>query len=339
MRVGVVGYGYWGPNLVRCFAESSACQLHWVCDRDSARLGKVQQRYPVLQTTTDIDDVLTDPLLDAVAIATPVHTHFPIAMRALEAGKNVLIEKPITETSEQARQLIEEAAKRRLVLMVGHTFCYTEAVRLIRDVMQAGKLGDVYYYDSTRINLGLFQHDVNVIWDLAVHDFSILDFLIKQRPVAVSANGISHLPNTQENVAFVTLFFDDSIVAHVNVNWLAPVKLRRTVIGGSERMIVFDDLEPTEKVKIYDCGVSVATKPEQIHEMLLSYRTGDMLAPNLKPTEALRTETEHFIDCIDQGKTPITDGLMGLRIVETLEAATQSMEQRGKPVPIGGQRL
>ena len=237
-------------------------------------------------------------------------------------------------TSDQCRRLIDEAAKRNLVLMVDHTFVYMGAIRKIKEIVDAGELGKINYYDSIRVNLGLFQHDVNVIWDLAVHDLSIMDHVLGLKTRAVSATGMSHVPNTPENIAYITLFTDSDLIAHVNVNWLSPVKIRLTLIGGDEKMIVFDDLQPSEKVKVYDTGITVRDTPESIYKMLIDYRTGDMRAPNFDRTEALKVEALHFLDCLEQGKTPITDGQMGLRILNILEAASESIKRRGQIVTL-----
>jgi predicted dehydrogenase len=305
-----------------------------VSDLRRERLVRTQSQYPSIKTTTNHYDLLENPDIDAVAIATPVSSHFELAMQALQAGKHVLVEKPLAASSEEAMALIDEAARRNRILMVDHTFVYTGAIRKIQELVQGGSLGQVYYYDSVRVNLGLFQHDVSVIWDLAVHDLAILDFVLPERPVAVSATGISHLPNHPENMAYLTLFFENQMIAHLHVNWLAPVKVRRTLIGGSERMIVYDDLEPSEKVKIYDKGVTLSEQAEKKYELLVSYRAGDMSAPKLDGTEALLREARHFIDCIKNQKQPITDGAAGLRIVRILEAAEQSMKARGQLVEV-----
>ncbi len=334
INVGVIGYGYWGPNVVRNFSEIPGARVKTVSDFKAELLAKAQARYPTIQVTTDCRDVFTDPKIDAVAIATPVSTHFDLALAALQAGKHVLIEKPMTLSSEKAIKLIEEAEKRNLVLMVDHTFVYTGAVRKMRELVAKNELGDIYYYDSVRVNLGLFQHDINVLWDLAVHDLSIMDYVLPSKPCAVSATGISHILGGLENIAYLTLFFDNSLIAHIHVNWLAPVKVRRTLIGGSQKMIVFDDLDPSEKVKIYDKGITVNGNPESRYQMLVSYRTGDMWAPQLDLTEALRTEGLHFIRCIQKGELPITDGQSGLRVVKILEAATESMKKQGRLVEI-----
>lgn len=335
IKVGVVGYGYWGPNLVRNFAASDRTLLAGVSDLRSERLNVVQRQYPAAKTTTDYRELLADPNIDAIAVATPVRYHFDIALAALQAGKHVLVEKPMAETAEQCQRLIDEAAKRNLVLMVDHTFIYTPAIRKIRDIVGSGDLGDVYYYDSVRVNLGLFQHDVNVLWDLAVHDLSILEYVIDQVPVAVSATGIAHVPGNPENLANLTLFFASNTVAHINVNWLAPVKVRQTLIGGSKKMIVYNELEPSEKIKVYDKGVDiVASGDDQMRQVIGGYRTGDMLSPQIDTSEALAIEARHFADCIEQGKPPLTGGQMGLNVVKVLEAASKSMALRGQCIEI-----
>lgn len=335
INIGVIGYGYWGPNLVRNFMDLPGAQVRMVSDFKPELLAKVQARYPTIKVTTNCQDIFADPNIDAVAIATPVSTHFDLALAALQAGKHVLVEKPMTVSSEQAIRLIDEAERRNLVLMVDHTFVYTGAVRKMRDLIDTKVLGDIYYYDSVRVNLGLFQHDVNVIWDLAVHDLSIMNYLLSHQPDAVSATGINHVPGEPENIAYLTLFFKNNLIAHIHVNWLAPVKVRRTLIGGSQRMIVYDDLEPSEKVKVYDKGITVNNKnSESVYQMLIGYRAGDMWSPHLDMTEALRTEGLHFIQCIQQGERPITDGEAGLRVVRILEAATQSMKRQGRLVEL-----
>ncbi|MBD2517981.1 Gfo/Idh/MocA family oxidoreductase [Nostoc sp. FACHB-973] len=334
INIGVIGYGYWGPNLVRNFVEMPGVEVRTVSDFKPELLTKVQARYPAIQITQDCQDIFTDPKIDAVAIATPVSTHFQLALAALQAGKHVLVEKPMTTTSEQAIRLIEEAEKRNLVLMVDHTFVYTGAVRKMHDLIATNSLGDIYYYDSVRVNLGLFQHDVNVVWDLAVHDLSIMNYVLPSQPYAVSATGISHVPGEPENLAYLTLFFEKNLIAHINVNWLAPVKIRRTLIGGSQRMIVYDDLEPSEKLKIYDKGITVNGNSESVYQMMIGYRTGDMWSPKLDMTEALKTEGLHFINCIEKGDRPLTDGEAGLRVVRILEAATQSLKKQGQLIEL-----
>lgn len=332
INIGVIGYGYWGPNLVRNFAELTDARVRAVADLDPKKLELVERRFPGVITTTDFQSLLRDPEIDAIAIATPVNTHFELGMAALKAGKHLWLEKPMTETSLQARMLVDEAKKRGLVLLVDHTFIYTGAVRKMKEIIAAGDLGKTYYYDSTRVNLGLFQRDVSVISDLAVHDFSILDYLFGEHPVAVSAGGINHFPGTPENLAYITLFYDSGMIAHVNVSWLAPVKVRQILIGGSNKMITYDDLQPSEKVKIYDKGVSFTDDPAKIHEMRVGYRTGDMWAPKTDSTEALRLEGQEFVDCILNKTIPTADGQLGLRVVEIIEAATSSMRGRGETV-------
>lgn len=334
INIGVIGYGYWGPNLVRNFAEVPEVQVSMVSDFSLDRLRKVQDRYPKIRVTTDSDALIDDPQVDAIAIATPVSSHFELALAALKAGKHVLVEKPMTGSSEQAMRLIDEAKRRDLVLMVDHTFVYTGAVQKMRELVANQNLGDIYYYDSVRVNLGLFQHDVNVIWDLAVHDLSIMDYVLQAHPYAVSATGMSHIAGEPENIAYLTLFFAGNLMAHIHVNWLAPVKVRRTLIGGNQKMIVFDDLEPSEKLKVYDKGITLNGNSENLYKMLIGYRTGDMWAPKLEVTEALRVEAQHFISCIKHKKQPITDGEAGLRVVRILEAATESLKKQGRLIEL-----
>ncbi len=332
INIGIIGYGYWGPNLVRNFAETPEAAIGGVADLDSAKLALVARRFPGVKVSTDCNDLLRDPSIDAIAIATPVHTHYELALAALRAGKHVWVEKPMTEHAHQARHLIEEAERRGLVLLVDHTFVYTGAVQKMAELIHAGELGKLYYYDSIRVNLGLFQRDVSVISDLAVHDFSILDFLLGEQPSAVSASGTNHFPGTPENLAYVTLFYDSGFIAHANVSWLAPVKVRQVLVGGSKKMITYDDLEPSEKIKIYDKGISLTDDPEKILEMRVGYRTGDMWAPKLAVAEALGVESAHFVDCIVNKKVPLTDGHLGLRVVELIEAACRSMRCKGVTV-------
>jgi len=339
INIGVIGYGYWGPNLVRSFTEVSGSKVVAVCDFNVERLAKVESRYPAIKVTTNTQALFADPTIDAIAIATPVSTHFDLALAALQAGKHVLVEKPMTVNSQQAITLIEEAKRRNLVLMVDHTFVYTGAVRKMRELVANKTVGDIYYYDSVRVNLGLFQHDVNVLWDLAVHDLSIMDYVLQLEPYAVSATGISHVPGEPENIAYLTLFFENNLIAHIHVNWLAPVKVRRTLLGGSQKMICYDELEPSEKVKVYDKGITVNGNSEKLYQILVGYRTGDMWAPKLDTTEALQTEALHFIHCIQQGDRPMTDGEAGLRVVKILEAATQSMKKQGGLVELKTVRL
>ena len=338
INIGVIGYGYWGPNLVRNFTELTRANVSTVVDVDPQRLQIVKRRFPAIKTSTNFQDLLRDSSIDAIAVATPVRTHFELGMAVLKAGKHLWLEKPMAESSLQARKLVDEAEKRKRVLLVDHTFIYTGAIRKMREIVESAELGQIYYYDSIRVNLGLFQHDVNVISDLAVHDFSILDHLLKEYPVAVSASGINHFPGTRENLAYITLFYNSGTIAHTNVSWLAPVKVRQILLGGSKKMIMYDDLHPSEKVKVYDKGVNFTDDPRQIYEMRVGYRTGDMWAPRLDGTEALRVEGEHFLDCIENGKAPQTDGRLGLRVVELLEAAISSMRGRGETVHLHTER-
>lgn len=330
--ISVVGYGYWGPNLVRNFANSESSRVVSVCDMDPKRLAASKRLHPEISTTCEFRDLLQDPKIDAVAIATPVHTHYDLALSVLKAGKHVFVEKPLAPTSNQVRRLIEEADKRNLILMVDHTFLYTPAVQKIRELLRDGALGEIYYYDSIRSSLGLFQSDVNVIWDLAVHDISIIQYILNEEPIAVSATGSSHVVGAPENMAHITLFFRSSCVAHVSVNWLSPIKVRQTFIGGSRKMIVYDDVEPTEKIKVYDKGITLNGSPEKAHQLRIGYRAGDMWAPHIPAKEALQTEVEHFVDCLRNGKLPISSGASGLRVVEILEAASRSIREQGKPI-------
>ena len=329
ISVGVIGYGYWGPNLVRNFAETAGARVAWVTDVRPERLALVAARYPTVRVSQDYRDMLGDSSVDAVAIATPVSSHFELGMAALAAGKHVLLEKPMASSSEEAIRLIADADSRGLTLMVDHTFVFTPAVQKMRELTRSGELGDIYYYDSVRINLGLFQHDVNVLWDLAVHDLSIMDFVLDRQPVSVSATGLAHVPGTPENIAYMTMFFDGDLIAHVHVNWLAPVKVRRTLLGGNRRMVMFDDLEASEKIKVYDRGISLNSSQEKKYQMLIGYRAGDMWAPQLAIREALQAETAHFVECVANRRTPVTDGAAGLRVVRLLEAASLSMKSQG----------
>jgi predicted dehydrogenase len=330
IRVGVIGYGYWGPNVVRNFFAVDHTRVDLLCDMNPAALGRAKKNYPGLTVTTNPDDVLKSPDIDAVAVITPVWTHYKLAKAALENGKHVFVEKPFTSTSEQAEELIDLAERKNLRIMVDHTFLFTGAVRKIRQLTESGALGDLYYYDSLRVNLGLFQHDVSVIWDLAPHDLSIMDHLIKGEPEAVVATGESHL-NGVEDVAFMTLYFPNNVIAHINVNWLSPVKIRMTMIGGQKKMLVWNDLVADEKIRVYDKGVQIASG-EKVHELLVSYRSGDMWAPQLEQLEALRVELDYFADCILHQKTPFNDGLAGLRVVRMLEAADKSIQMKGELV-------
>lgn len=334
VNIGVIGYGYWGPNLVRNFAETKDSKITFVSDRKPERLKLVQSRFPTTNISEDPIDLINSPLVDAVVISTPVSTHFELAMKAFQAGKHVLVEKPMTSTVEEGEKLLEAAAKANRTLMVDHTFIYTPAVIKIKELVTSGALGQLLYYDSVRVNLGLFQHDVNVLWDLAVHDLSIMDFILGEQPGVISATGVAHLNGQPEDVAYITCYLANNLIAHFHVNWMAPVKVRRTLIGGDKQMIVYDDLEPSEKIKVYDKGVSLTEGTEGVYQMLVSYRSGDMMAPHLATTEALKAEAAHFIDCVSTGKQPQTNGEMGLRVVKVLAAADRSMANHGQPVQL-----
>ena len=331
VNLGFIGYGYWGPNLVRNFYATKDAKVVKVCDLRKERLNLVEPSYPSVKTTTDYKDLIRDPQIDAIVISTPVSTHFPLAKEAFENDKHVMLEKPMTATVEESEKLIELAEKKKKILMVDHTFLYTGAVRKMKQLVESGELGDLYYFDSVRVNLGLFQHDVNVIWDLAPHDFSIMDYLLQKEPQMVSATGVSHFGDL-ENIAYVTVQYPNNLIAHIHVNWLAPVKLRTTLIGGSKKMIVYDDNEPSEKIKIYDRGVSYVEKAEDVYQILVQYRTGDMLAPKLDSSEALKLVSKEFVDSITQNRKPLTDGEKGLRVVRLLESANQSLKQKGKVI-------
>lgn len=327
INVGVIGCGYWGPNLIRNFNQISRANLCAICDFSQQRLEKMKELYPGVKTTQDYMEIANNTEIDAIAIATPVFTHFNIAKDCLLRDKHVLVEKPMTSKSKQAEELIEIAQKREKVLMVDHTFIYTGAVRKIKEIISCGELGELYYFDSVRVNLGLFQQDINVLWDLAPHDISIMDYLLGGEPIAVSAIGASHAGSKFEDIAYLTVEYPNNLIAHIHVSWLAPVKVRMTFIGGSKKMIVYDDMEPSEKVKIYDKGVDITCDTsEERYKILVDYRIGDMYAPKLEQLEALRIECNHFIDCIQNNQTPLTDGIAGLRLVRILEAAQRSLE-------------
>lgn len=337
ISIGIIGCGYWGPNLLRNFAENEFAQLRWICDLDETRLSALGRRYPAAQTTVDYRELIADSQLDAVAVVTPVATHFQIAKEALRAGKHVLVEKPLTSTAREAEELIELAERGGRTLMVDHTFVYTGAVRKVKEIVARGELGELLYFDSVRINLGLFQRDINVLWDLAPHDLSIMDYLIERQPEAVSAIGSSHIEKGIENIAYLMLHFPDDFIAHFHFNWLAPVKIRRTLIAGSRKMILYDDIEPTEKVRVYDKGVTsnrVESDREADYQTLVSYRTGDVWAPKLDPTEALRYVVAEFLEAIGSSRKPLTDGAAGLRVVRLLEAADQSIKNGGRQIRV-----
>jgi predicted dehydrogenase len=330
VRVGVIGFGYWGPNIVRNLNALDRCNLVSVCDTNASALKRAQKTYPALTLTTDVNEVLRSTEIDAVAIVTPVWTHFDLAKAALENGKHVFVEKPFTSNSAQAAELIELAARKNLRIMVDHTFLFSGSVRKIRQLVDDGTLGPLYYFDSTRVNLGLFQHDVSVVWDLAPHDLSIMDHVIGQQPEAVVATGGNHF-NELADMAFITVYFPGNVTAHVNVNWLSPVKVRMTLIGGRDKMLVWNDLEVDEKIKVYDKGVNV-TSGQGLYELLVSYRSGDVWSPKVEATEALSVELGYFLNCVLDGTTPTNDGEAGLRIVRLLESAEQSLKNRGQLV-------
>lgn len=328
IRVGVIGYGYWGPNVVRNLHGLDEIRVDVVCDKSSAALARARKAYPSISTTSDPCDILSSPDIDAVAVITPVWTHYELAKKALENGKHVFVEKPFTSKSSQAEELIDLAVQKNLTIMVDHTFLFTGAVRKIRELVENGSLGDLYYYDSLRVNLGLFQHDVSVIWDLAPHDLAIMDHVISKEPQAVVATGEKHL-NGVEDVAFMTIYFPENVIAHINVNWLSPVKIRTTLIGGQKKMLVWNDLVADEKVRVYDKGVHL-NSGEGIRDALVSYRTGDMWAPQIEQSEALRVELGYFAHCINHNEKPFNDGHAGLRVVRLLEAGDCSIRRKGE---------
>ena len=334
--IGVIGCGYWGPNLLRNFAENETAQLRWICDTDEMRLAAMGRRYPGARTTTDLKELISDGDLDAIAVVTPVATHFQIARDALLAGKHVLVEKPLTATVREAEELIALAKQNGRTLMVDHTFVYTGAIRKMKEIVNSGELGELLYFDSVRINLGLFQRDINVLWDLAPHDLSIMDYLIERQPLGLSALGSCHIEPGIENIAYMVMKFPDDFIAHFHFNWLAPVKIRRTLIAGARKMILYDDIEPTEKVRVYDKGVTTNrnTDREANYQTLISYRTGDVWAPKLDATEALHYVVAEFIDSIRGRRHPMTDGEAGLRVVRLLEAAQTSIKCGGQFVEI-----
>ena len=330
VKFGVIGYGYWGPNVVRNLDRLESAEVVAVCDKSPASRKKVAKAYPDVLVTEDSAELMSSPDIDAIAVVTPVWTHYELAKAALLNGKHIFVEKPFTSNAAQAQELIELAAQRNLKIMVDHTFLFTGAVTKIKQLLDDGSLGKLYYYDSTRVNLGLFQHDVNVVWDLAPHDLSIIDHLIEQAPEALSATGQTHL-NGHEDVAYITVYFPDKVIAHINVNWLSPVKVRTTLIGGEKKMLVWNDLEVDEKIKIYDKGVKVTSR-EGLYDLLVHYRSGDMWAPQIEQVEALTRELSYFVDCIANYKTPVNDGEAGLRVVRMLEAANESIRKRGAMV-------
>jgi len=327
IKFGVVGFGYWGPNVVRNLVSLEGAQVVSVADKCATARKRIQKAYPGIKVVADSSELMSSTEIDAIAVVTPVWTHFELAKAALNNGKHVFVEKPFTSKACEAEELINLAARKNLQIMVDHTFLFTGAVKKISQLLNDGALGKLYYYDSTRVNLGLFQHDVNVIWDLAPHDLSIMDHLIKEKPEAVVATGQSHL-NGFEDVAFITVYYPNKIIAHVNVNWLSPVKVRTTLIGGEKKMLVWNDLEADEKIKVYDKGVDITSR-QGVYELLVNYRSGDMWAPQIEQLEALRLELSYFVDCIDKNVPPSNDGVAGLRVVNMLQAASESLRHRG----------
>ena len=327
MKFGVIGYGYWGPNIVRNLMSLEGSHVIAIAEISPAARLRAQKAYPGVLVTANAMDVITSTEIDAIAVVSPVWTHYELTKAALENGKHVFVEKPFTSTGAQGESLINLAEQKNLKIMVDHTFLFTGAVKKIRQLLDEGALGNLYYYDSTRVNLGLFQHDVNVLWDLAPHGLSIMDYLIKGNPEAVVATGQGHL-NGHEDVAFMTLYFPEKVIAHINVNWLSPVKVRTTLIGGEKRMVVWNDLEADEKVKVYDKGVKISSR-EGVYELLVSYRSGDMWSPQLEQGEALRQELSYFVDCVSTGQEPFNNGSAGLRVVRMLETASESLNKKG----------
>src|SRR5256712_13358918 len=330
IRIGVIGYGYWGPNIVRNLLSLEAVAA--VCDSSPTALERVRETYPDLPVTATPSELLTSARIDAIVVATPVYSHFELAKAALQNGKHVFVEKPFTSTTQQAEELIELAERKNLTIMVDHTFLFTGAVRKIRQLIDEGVLGDLYYYDSRRGNFGPFQHDVSVVWDFAPHDLSIVDFLIPEKPEAVIATGEAHL-NGLVDVAFITVYFPRNLIAHINVNWLSPVKVRTTLIGGEKKMVVWNDLEADEKIKIYDKGAQMSNG-QGLYDLLVSYRSGDMWAPRVEQAEALKVELNYFIECVTKDQTPLNDGVAGSRVVKLLEAADRSIRERGRAIEL-----
>ena len=334
LRIGVVGYGYWGPNIVRNFSSVDGARVVAVSDLRDASLKKVEKAHQGVRTTKNADELICATDVDAVAIVTPVFTHFELAKKALEAGKHVFVEKPFTYTVAQAEELINLAERKNLKIMVDHTFLFTGAVRKMKQLVDDGTLGKIYYYDSMRVNLGLFQHDVNVLWDLAPHDVSIMHFLLGETPESVVATGSVHLNNALEDVAYLTIYYPNNLIAHIHTSWLSPVKIRQTLIAGSKKMIVWDDNQPSEKVRVYDKGIDVIQNADQVYNMLIQYRTGDMYSPRLDSTEALAVEVNHIIECLDHNRPSPADGEAGQIVVRILEAAQKSIKNRGKEIKL-----
>ena len=330
----VIGAGYWGPNWVRNFISHPKIQLEMVCDIQPERLEKIRQMYPFLNTTQELRPILDHPKIELVAICTPVQSHFSLAAQCIRAGKHVLLEKPMTASLEEAQKLLELANRHQVHIFVDHTYIFTGAVQAIKHLLNANEIGDLYYLDSVRVNLGLFQHDVNVIWDLAPHDVSIFNYLLETQPEGVAATGAAHLGDGKADMAYITLFYPSNLIAHIHVNWLSPVKIRQMLVAGSRKMVVWDDNQPSEKVRVYDKGIEVLHTPDEIYNTLIQYRTGDMYAPKIDTREALAIETQHLVEVLEGKTKPLVDGKKGLAVVRILEAAQHSLLQRGKEVPL-----
>ncbi len=334
IRVGVIGVGYWGPNIIRNLVANKTTQVPVCADLKPERLEFIQSLYPFIQTTRDYREIVNNPEIDAIAICTPVFTHYQLAKEVLQAGKHVLIEKPMTSSTREAEELINLAQQKNLTILVDHTFLFTGAVQKIKEIVDSGELGDIYYFDSVRINLGLFQHDINVVWDLAPHDISILNYIIEQDAEGIVATGADHVGNGLEDVAYVTVYYPGNTIAHIHVNWLSPVKIRQTLISGTKKMIVWDDNLPSEKIKVYDKGIEVIRTTDQIYNTLIQYRMGDMHCPRIMQKEALSEEISHFAECILEGRQPISDGAFGWKVVRFLEAAEASIKNKGKEIQL-----
>jgi predicted dehydrogenase len=334
ITVAVVGCGYWGPNLVRNFLSLQHCRVKWVCDRDPKRLAHMKELYPSVEAVKEFEPIVWDEETDAVVIATPVNLHYELARKSLEAGKHTFVEKPMAQTAEQANELVQLAARRKVTLMVGHTFIYSAPVRRIKEIIKARDIGEVQYISSRRLNLGLFQKDINVAWDLAPHDISIILYLLGKTPLSVNCQGKAHVHKDIEDVTNMTLDFEDGGFATIHSSWLDPNKVREMIIVGSKRMIVYDDNEPLEKIKIYDKRVETPPHYDTFAEFHYSYHYGDMYAPYIKQVEPLKVECQHFLDCIQTGKIPETSGLDGLRVIQILEASSLSLKNGGGRVEI-----
>jgi predicted dehydrogenase len=333
INLGVIGYGYWGPNVSRNFNNCIGAKLATICDLNENRLKLAKSNFPFIKLSSDPQDLLNSDEIHAVAIVTPVFSHYELAKAALENGKHVFVEKPFTSNAKQAEELINLAHKKNLIVMVDHTFLFTGAVRKIREIIDSQELGSLFFYDSTRVNLGLFQHDINVVWDLAPHDFSIMNYLINKNPVAISAQGTEHFGTGIEDVAYIAAHFENGFIAHFHCNWLSPVKIRKTLISGDKKMLVWDDLASDEKIKIYDRGVEFKSA-EGIHKLLVSYRSGDMYAPQINNTEALHAEAQYFLECVENNVEPFNNGEAGLKVVKMLEATNKSLKNGGGKVKL-----